>query len=115
MCIRDRRSTAGTDSRPLNTPDVDRDRRIEPELQWLQVRLAGMPESARGAAGDNRCRIVDDVEGLLASRYDLKPGTCYLFRPDQHVTARTRFPDPQRLRAALERAAGLQSSTESPR
>ncbi|HVL58053.1 MAG TPA: FAD-dependent oxidoreductase [Burkholderiaceae bacterium] len=90
-------------------------RRIEPELQWLQVRLAGMPESARGAAGDNRCRIVDDVEGLLASRYDLKPGTCYLFRPDQHVTARTRFPDPQRLRAALERAAGLQSSTESPR
>jgi 3-(3-hydroxy-phenyl)propionate hydroxylase len=31
---------------------------------------------------------IEDSEGLAARRYDAKPGTCYLLRPDQHVCAR---------------------------
>src|SRR4051794_19476631 len=34
--------------------------------------------------------ILEDVEGLVAKRYDAKPGTFYLLRPDQHVCARWR-------------------------
>ncbi|CAG2135528.1 putative NADH-specific resorcinol 4-hydroxylase [Cupriavidus yeoncheonensis] len=33
---------------------------------------------------------VTDTEGLAARRYDARPGTCYLLRPDQHVCARWR-------------------------
>lgn len=42
--------------------------------------------------------------GLAASRYDARPGTVYLLRPDQHVCARWRSPTPQALRAAFARA-----------
>ena len=45
-------------------------------------------------------------EGLLAARYDGRPGTTWLFRPDQHVAARWRSFDPVRVDAALERARG---------
>jgi 3-(3-hydroxy-phenyl)propionate hydroxylase len=41
---------------------------------------------------------------LLAQRYDARPGTTYLFRPDQHVCARWRAFDLTRIRAAIERA-----------
>ena len=43
-------------------------------------------------------------EGLAAARYAARPGTCYLFRPDQHVAARWRRFDPDRVRAAARRA-----------
>ncbi|GAB4480749.1 MAG: FAD-dependent oxidoreductase [Burkholderiaceae bacterium] len=45
-----------------------------------------------------------DVEGLFARRYDARDGTVYLVRPDEHVAARWRAADPDRLRAALARA-----------
>jgi len=45
-----------------------------------------------------------DVDGLLARRYDGRPGTVYLLRPDQHVAARWRGFDPSAVRAALDRA-----------
>jgi 3-(3-hydroxy-phenyl)propionate hydroxylase len=45
-----------------------------------------------------------DAEGLAARRYDAKPGTCYLIRPDQHVAARWRRFDAAAVRAALARA-----------
>jgi 3-(3-hydroxy-phenyl)propionate hydroxylase len=41
---------------------------------------------------------------LAAERYDARPGTVYLLRPDQHVCARWRRPTPQALRAAHARA-----------
>jgi 3-(3-hydroxy-phenyl)propionate hydroxylase len=41
---------------------------------------------------------------LLAKRYDGKPGTVYLFRPDGHVAARWRSFDQKRILAALDRA-----------
>ena len=45
-----------------------------------------------------------DSEGLLSRRYDARPGTTYLIRPDQHVAARWRSFDIGKIRAALTRA-----------
>jgi 3-(3-hydroxy-phenyl)propionate hydroxylase len=45
-----------------------------------------------------------DVDGLATQRYDARPGTAYLIRPDHHICARWRAPDPQSVRAALDRA-----------
>ncbi len=51
-------------------------------------------------------RDLDDGERLLAKRYDARPGTVYLIRPDQHVAARFRAFDAKRIAAALARALG---------
>jgi len=48
-----------------------------------------------------------DAQGLIAQRYDARPGTLYLLRPDHHVCARWRRPDPAGLRAAVRRALAL--------
>ncbi len=45
-----------------------------------------------------------DAQGLAARRYDARPGTCYLIRPDQHVAARWRRFNDSAVRAALARA-----------
>jgi 3-(3-hydroxy-phenyl)propionate hydroxylase len=47
---------------------------------------------------------VDDVQGLAAARYDARPGTCYLLRPDHHVGARWRAFDITDVRRAIARA-----------
>jgi 3-(3-hydroxy-phenyl)propionate hydroxylase len=47
---------------------------------------------------------IGDRDGLLARRYDARAGTCYLFRPDQHVCARWRTFDLRRVRTAISRA-----------
>ena len=49
-----------------------------------------------------------DTEGHLSRRYDGRPGTVYLLRPDQHVAARWRAFDADALRAALRRSLALQ-------
>jgi 3-(3-hydroxy-phenyl)propionate hydroxylase len=49
---------------------------------------------------------ITDPSGALAQRYDARAGTAYLFRPDQHVCARWRAVDAERVRAAIARAAG---------
>lgn len=59
------------------------------------------PSGAKADAG-----VVVDAEGLLAQRYDARPGTCYLLRPDQHVAARWRAFDADLVLAALQRALG---------
>jgi len=49
--------------------------------------------------------VAGTSEGALAAqRYDAKPGTVYLLRPDQHVCARWRNPTPVDVRAARDRA-----------
>ncbi len=55
---------------------------------------------------------IADTEGLLARRYDLQPGTVYLFRPDQHVVARARVATLGWLDDALRRACDLQQVTQ---
>jgi len=47
---------------------------------------------------------IDDVEGLCATRYAARPGTCFLLRPDQHVCARWRAFDRRAVEAALAHA-----------
>ncbi|CAE6840671.1 3-(3-hydroxy-phenyl)propionate/3-hydroxycinnamic acid hydroxylase [Paraburkholderia aspalathi] len=54
------------------------------------------------AASD--AKVVHDVDGLAAARYDGKPGTFYLIRPDQHVCARRRQLDASFVEGALKRA-----------
>ncbi len=66
-------------------------------LRVLPVWPAGQP-APPGA--------VVDAQGLAARRYDARPGTCYLLRPDQHVAARWRRFDEAALAAALRRAIG---------
>ena len=58
-------------------------------------------------------RDLIDPEGLLAERYDARPGTVYLIRPDQHVAARWRRFDAAVAQAALRRAlaAGRESAS----
>jgi 3-(3-hydroxy-phenyl)propionate hydroxylase len=57
----------------------------------------------RSVAGASR---IEDSQRLVAARYDGKPGTCCLFRPDQHLCARWRSFDLQSVRAAIARATG---------
>jgi 3-(3-hydroxy-phenyl)propionate hydroxylase len=48
--------------------------------------------------------VLEDAKGIAAQRYDARPGTVYLVRPDQHVAARWRSFDAARLGAAIARA-----------
>jgi 3-(3-hydroxy-phenyl)propionate hydroxylase len=47
-----------------------------------------------------------DVAGAFAERYDARPGTAYLLRPDQHVCARWRAVDLQDVGTAIARSLG---------
>jgi 3-(3-hydroxy-phenyl)propionate hydroxylase len=48
--------------------------------------------------------VLEDSRGIAAQRYDAKPGTVYLLRPDQHVAARWRALDASKIKAAVARA-----------
>jgi 3-(3-hydroxy-phenyl)propionate hydroxylase len=50
--------------------------------------------------------LVLSADGLAAERYDARPGTCYLVRPDQYVAARWRRFDADKVGAALQRSLG---------
>jgi 3-(3-hydroxy-phenyl)propionate hydroxylase len=47
-----------------------------------------------------------DSAGLATARYDAKPGTAYLLRPDGYVAARFRHPTRRAIEAAMLRASG---------
>jgi len=80
----------------------------------------GGAEAEALRAGNVPCRVVDvggsapdalaDVAGLVAARYDATPGTCYLFRPDQHVCARWRTFSLARVRAAMAAACAIEQA-----
>ena len=48
--------------------------------------------------------VLEDAQGLARKRYDARPGTVYLLRPDQHVCARWRTFDLASVRMAIARA-----------
>jgi 3-(3-hydroxy-phenyl)propionate hydroxylase len=73
-----------------------------------RLRDAGIPVeplvvSPRPAAVDG-LRVLHDLRGLVARRYDARDGTALLLRPDQHVAARWRSLDVAAVRAAVARA-----------
>ena len=59
----------------------------------------------RGTAPAGLPTLIDSNQ-RIRERYDLQPGTSYLLRPDQHVAARWRQFDANKVRAALARATG---------
>lgn len=115
---------------PLNTPDRDAFAgamvpgapAIDAPLAgggWLLRRLAGNGFAALVFAGDEATvqavaagseglapvHVVPlPCEGLAAQRYDARPGTVYLLRPDQHVCARWRAASAADVAAALKKA-----------
>ncbi len=60
--------------------------------------VATLPGRVAGA------RVVVDIQGIVARRYDGRDGTTYLLRPDQHVAARWRYFDADAITRALRRA-----------
>ena len=73
----------------------------EATASWLAARDVPIHVVQVGGASGVR-----DVEGLATSRYDGLEGTCYLLRPDQHVCARWRAFDRERVVDAVARATG---------
>ncbi|MBI5791226.1 MAG: FAD-dependent oxidoreductase [Rhodocyclales bacterium] len=73
-----------------------------------QLNVGGIPVEpllvSRTAATSSALPCVHDVRGIAAQRYDARPGTSYLIRPDQHVAARWRQIDAEKVRAAVARA-----------
>ncbi|BAL26640.1 FAD-dependent oxidoreductase [Azoarcus sp. KH32C] len=67
----------------------------------IPVEVLVVAERGNAAAG---LRTLYDVRGRIRERYDLRPDSCYLIRPDQHVAARWRAFDVELVRAALARA-----------
>ncbi len=69
-----------------------------------------MESVAEGSIGARVLAVgtdIEDREGLLTQRYDGKPGTVLLIRPDHHVAARWRSFDAAKIRAALRRFTGM--------
>ena len=75
-------------------------------LEALQEEGIRVLRLAPETGGDGRLPRLVDREGLAARRYDARPGTWYLFRPDQHLVARGRRLDPAAVLAARDRALG---------
>ena len=74
----------------------------------LRLLVVSAPEVApsEALASMPRTTLVEDCDGLVASRYGLASDGAYLWRPDQHVSARWRRFDADRVEACLERALG---------
>ncbi len=73
-------------------------------LRLLCLAAADQAPAADPADPTEAAEHLSDSQGLASQRYDALPGTLVLLRPDQHVCARWRRPEPQALRAAMRRA-----------
>ena len=70
----------------------------------LDVICITAAEEARRVDG---ARTLIDAAGLVRERYDGRPGTVLLLRPDQHLCARWRTPARDDVRRALQRALAI--------
>nr|WP_211166945.1 FAD-dependent oxidoreductase [Aromatoleum evansii] len=68
-----------------------------------QIPVEAIVVAERGTAPAGLKTLID-AKGRVRERYDLREGTSYLLRPDQHVAARWRVLDVARVRAAVARA-----------
>ncbi len=115
---------------PLSTPDEDRfegwmhpgapaDDAPLPGGRWLLRELpAGFVLIVFGEPAPPEVPTASlhlPCDGAAAQRYDARPGTCYLLRPDQHVAARWRQFSGHKLQAALARASAGSSARFSAR
>ncbi|MBB3196321.1 FAD-dependent oxidoreductase [Roseateles terrae] len=69
---------------------------------------------AIAGADDFAVRMLYDVEGLVHSRCDARPGTVLMLRPDQHLCARWRHLRPVEIRSAVLRATGALHAVAQP-
>ena len=108
-------------------PCVDAPLRDRGNDLWLLSQLGGRfvvlmfdadedESTVKGWANDSGIDVVQvhsdaasglaDVTGLARERYDAKPGTTYLVRPDQYVAGRWRRPRPDVIDSAWRNACG---------
>jgi 3-(3-hydroxy-phenyl)propionate hydroxylase len=71
-----------------------------------------VPPGRGGLRAPEGCRVLEDVAGLAEKRYDGRPGSVYLLRPDQHVCARWRRFDADAVRGAVRRATCTEATDE---
>ena len=74
-----------------------------PDASGVDAGPLGLTVRRVAPRGEARGADLVDVEGLIAERYDARPGTVYLLRPDQHVAGRWRDFDADKIGAALRR------------
>lgn len=72
-------------------------------LSQAPISIEPLVVARRGQAPAGLPTVLDS-RSRIAERYDMQPGTSYLIRPDQHVAARWRDLDVDRVQAALARA-----------
>ena len=92
---------------------LDRPETLSPTLANLLAGLARAPlpiatrliltDAERAPSSLHGLPLLTDPEGFAAARYGALPLTCYLLRPDQHVTARWRGFDADRVKAGARR------------
>jgi 3-(3-hydroxy-phenyl)propionate hydroxylase len=108
---------AGTAQLGAPAPDAPL-RRRDGGSGFLLEQLSGgfevlhVKDGARPVAPDGTRLIVvgqdvHDTAGLIAQRFDATPGATYLLRPDQHLCARWRAFDADKVAAARARALGI--------
>ncbi|MDR5903401.1 FAD-dependent oxidoreductase [Halomonas icarae] len=93
---------------------------LAPELESLlqtqpDLDLLILGPVSRALSRLPRTTLIEDADGLVDQRYGLMPGSAYLIRPDQHVTARWVECDALSVAEAIDRALGKQLSMQEPR
>jgi 3-(3-hydroxy-phenyl)propionate hydroxylase len=83
---------------------TDSEREALRSLQQATPAIQTLLIARKATATASDLCVLHDVDGLMAQRYDARPGTAYLLRPDQHVAARWRHLDAAAVLHALRRA-----------